>query len=255
MEEAVFFRFGRPALNGHCCASIAQLWDMKLVAFGDLHFRRHWFDFITRVIAEGRFDAVCIAGDFLDAHPNALIPLQRQVDWVLAWFRKLPAGRTRITAVRGNHDYLEDEDPSAETNWLQRARHPGVDVDGDVVSFGGWSFVCRPWIGEVATPSGQTVVLAHAPPEGTELARRNGWDEGGDYSTRLVAEDLRGTKSIVLSGHVHEPDAWLDFVGDVACFNPGCDFTSRIPRHIIVDTDKRRAELLTAEGVIGPLAF
>ncbi len=228
---------------------------MQLITFGDLHFRRTFFEFVARVVAEDRFDAVCLAGDFLDAHPNAAVALPRQVEWVVDWFEKLHVGgRTRVFAVSGNHDWCPDK-PNDEAGWLQRARRPGIAIDGDVVAVAGFNVVCRPWVGEIEPPPGPTVLLAHAPPEGADVANRRGWDAGGDYSTRLVAESLQGTGGIVLSGHVHEPDEWIAYVGDVACFNPGCDLMARVPRHVVIDTVARRAEFVTAEGVVGPVAF
>ncbi len=226
----------------------AALGLMLILSLGDLHFRPHFFDFVAA--QAGRYDAICLAGDFLDMHPLAKLDVTQQADRVLDWFQGLRTERTRFFAVTGNHDWWPGDDPGAEGRWLQRARRTGIAVDGDVTAFGGWRFVCWPWSGAVeAVGSLPTVLVAHAPPERTAVAQRKGWDGGGDYAVRLAAENL--PQGIVLSGHVHRPDHYLDYVRITPCFNAGCDLTAPIPLHLVIDTEERLVSRIGPEGVTG----
>ena len=58
---------------------------------------------------------------------------------------------------------------------------------------------------------------------------------------RVAAESLPN-RSLVLSGHIHQPEAWAERVGNAWCFN--CGYPSRggdAPNHIQVDLAKGRA--------------
>ena len=231
---------------------------MLILALGDLHFQQRFFNFVTAQAREGRYDAICLVGDFLDMFPNAKRPLDQQVAWVLDWFKKLPTGRTRVFAVSGNHDWSPgeaDDDRDAEARWLQRARRKGVAVDGDITRCSELDFVCQPWVGAVEPAAGSPPVvwLAHAPPADTECAKENGWDAGGDWETRWAAESL--TSGLMLSGHVHSPDSWADFAGTTLCLNAGANLEADVPNHLVIDTTARRAHWVGSRGLKGPMQF
>lgn len=115
---------------------------MKILSVGDIHNRasfRRWI-----LDQAPRFDAVCLAGDLLDMFDTDEAGLRRQAESTLKWLSAFPSG-TRVFAVTGNHDAWQDETPAYDQGaWLQRARRPGVSVDGDVVRVGDITFVCYP---------------------------------------------------------------------------------------------------------------
>jgi hypothetical protein len=170
---------------------------------------------------------------------------QRPAAWVVQWLPKFPANRTPLFCAAGNHD--EDVDgPLAEGLWLQRARRPGVHVDGDVVRHRGFTFACKPWSGprDLSSVAGPVGLLAHGPTERIPVGSEKGWDFG-EFEVRKIAASLPPpADSIVVSGHTHPLDAFLDYVGPVACFNPECDWRLPVPRHLVIPTATRQARIL-----------
>ena len=211
---------------------------MKILAVGDLHFRKPWFEWVRA--QAGNFDAVCLTGDLLDMFDTDERGLRRQADWVLRWLAIFPK-TTRCFVVSGNHDVWEDDRRYHLGAWLQRARRAGISVDGDVTTVGDCTVVCWPWFGSVALPNtGKVIVVAHAPPAGCSVATKDGSD-CGDIDVRFLAEKIQG--GLILSGHVHQPKSWISRVGHAVCLNPGCDLKAPIPHHLVIDTTRGRAEL------------
>ena len=216
-----------------------------ILSVADLHFKQPHYAWLAAQARTGKYDAIVVAGDLLNTFAGVGTGLPQQAAWVLDWLEKFPADRTPLFCVTGNHDE-DDSDPSlAEGLWLQRARRPGVHVDGDVVRHRGLTFACKPWGGplELSSLAGPVVLVAHGPPEGTSVGTENGWDVG-DFEVREMAESLPSpATSLVLSGHAHRPDAVLDYVGQVACFNGGCELSLPVPRHLVLDTAARKARV------------
>jgi len=72
---------------------------MKVLVTADIHYRPSWFEWL---IGEApRFDAVFIAGDFLDIFIAE--PRTTQIREVQGWLRRL-AAMTRVAICSGNHD-------------------------------------------------------------------------------------------------------------------------------------------------------
>lgn len=229
-----------------------------ILAVSDLHFRKPFYMWLADQARIGKYGAVVIAGDLLDMLPTASTGLQRQAAWVLDWIAAFPTDRTRLYVVTGNHDCEVGTGTLADGNWLQRARRPGVHVDNDVVRHRGLTFACKAWNGplDLNNTVGPVVLVAHAPPEGTLVASEQGW-EAGDFEVRQIAESLPcPADSIILSGHAHQPDAHVDYVGrGVACFNSGCNLSAPVPRHFLIDTGARWAWLFDGGSLVSALHY
>lgn len=216
-----------------------------ILSVADLHFKKSHYRWLADQARTGKYAGVVIAGDLLDACTHAGPGLPQQAAWVLRWLAEFPADRTPLFCVSGNHDEDESDGSLAEGIWLQRARRPGVHVDHDVVRHGGFTFACKPWSSplDLSSAAGPVVLIAHGPPEGTSVGTENGWDVG-DFEVRQIAASLPApSDSMVLSGHAHQPDAFLDYVGQVACFNIGCDGRLPVPRHLVIETATRQAQV------------
>jgi|ERR1035437_248029 Icc-related predicted phosphoesterase len=216
-----------------------------LLSVADLHFKKPHYAWLAAQAQTGKYDAIVIAGDFLDMFCGAATDLPRQAAWVLDWLAKFPTDRAPLFCVTGNHDEDADDGSMADGIWLQRARRPGVHVDGDVTRHRGLTFACKPWSGplELSSVAGPVVLVAHGPPEQTFVSSNKGSDIG-DFEVRQIAESLPSpADSIVLSGHAHHPDAFMDHVGKVACFNVGCELSIPVPRHLVLDTATRKARI------------
>jgi hypothetical protein len=159
------------------------------------------------------------------------------------WLSAFP--KTLLFVCSGNHDWWigEDGDADAEANWLVRARRRGVAVDGDVKIVRGRRFICTPWLSPVEVEGLEPVVLlAHAPPAGTKISRDRSGLDVGDFDLAQNAHELP-PRSIVLSGHAHSAPQWVARLGATCCFNPGVDFTNpSVPNHVVIDTERWRAE-------------
>lgn len=214
---------------------------MKLLHVSDLHFRQHWFEWVATNAP--RFDAVCLTGDLLDLLPTAAADLQAQVRWTTDWLARFPA--TPLFICSGNHDWWLQEkktDRDCEARWLQRARRRGVYVDGDQQALAGFNFVCAPWLSTpVLLQTGPTVLLAHAPPERTAVSCRRTGEDYGDFEIAALAAELP-PGSFCLSGHVHEPKAWIARIEGTYCFNPGVDDEALVPNHVVISMEERMAE-------------
>ncbi|HTB81270.1 MAG TPA: metallophosphoesterase [Opitutaceae bacterium] len=210
---------------------------MRLLHVTDFHFRRRWFEWLAREAL--RYDACCYTGDFLDMLVmDTPTERQRQVQWVSNWLKKFPG---RLFVCSGNHD-------GGAGDWLKKAARPGVYVDGAVERLDGYCFACCPWLGvpPMAGPEPPSIILAHAPPEGTAVSAGFGC-EMGSFEVAEAARFLP-LGSLILSGHVHEPRRWHARLHHTWCFNPGVEANAVIPNHIVIDTDKRWALFHRQDG-------
>ena len=213
---------------------------MKLLHVTDLHFRTHWFEWVSAQALA--YDAVCFSGDLLDVFPNAKTGLREQSKWMRAWLRDFPG---RMYVCSGNHDWWPPQehvsDNDTQGGWLRKAAGPNVRVDGTAEILQGYRFVCCPWFGVPAVSGPEpTVILVHAPPSGTPLSSDLGQEAGDPEVAEAVLKLPEG--SLVLSGHIHDPKRWCYQVGPAWCFNPGVDLHAKEPNHIVIDTSAHTAE-------------
>ena len=226
---------------------------MRLLHVSDFHFRKRWFDWTAAHANE--FDLCCLSGDLLDMLADPHPSLATQIRWVSDWLSAFPG---KLCVCSGNHDYWRSDerffDKNAGSGWLLQQRRPGLLADGDAEVVGGHLFACKPWIGPVKLPAGHPVVLlAHGPPEGTVVSSDLG-QESGDFETTAIVAQL-AEKSIVLSGHVHNPHRWIS-AGRVTIFNPGVAGPEQeVPNHIVIDLDHREAEFFGWGRHLGPAQF
>lgn len=215
---------------------------MKILSVSDLHARPQWWRWLYDQAPS--YDVVCLAGDLLDMFETSEGGLRRQADHALVELANLPAAH--CVCVTGNHDVWEDPSPEYhEGAWLQRARRPGLAVDGDVLMIGLVKFVAGGWlVPPPASRNRRTTVVTHAPPAGLAVAEEFGEDIG-DVETRHLVESL-APGSIVLSGHVHTPRRWNSTTENLTtCFNAGCDLRAPVPNHITINLGRREATLHT----------
>jgi len=199
----------------------------------DFHGRPGWFSWLRKNAA--RYDAVVLSGDLVDEFASAP-QLAAQVTKATAF---LEAFDHPLFLVSGNHD-------GALNLTAIAARNPHVHTDGFDAEVFGWRVVCVGWRSAptMLSPGRAPVLLvSHQPPDESLVAQDAKGDWGG-YDVRALASTLP-TGSAVLSGHVHSPHHWHDRVSNATAFNPGVASASTpIPRHIVIDLERRRARLV-----------
>ncbi|MFQ3577668.1 MAG: metallophosphoesterase [Verrucomicrobiia bacterium] len=205
---------------------------MKLLFLSDLHFNQRWYDWIrTQEVA-----AVFLAGDLLDLFRSGWPGGQKLTfaDWV----DKLPLA---LALCSGNHDHV-----SAESNWLQKIKRPGLVTDGEtaILETAGGNLVVTtiPWEAlnqralwvEGARLREQFglrwIVLHHEPPFETKI----GGNAGTAYLNLFIAQFQ---PDLVASGHLHEQPYsgdFLDRLGSTWVFNPG-HAEAPLPNCILVE--------------------
>jgi len=211
---------------------------MRILHTADIHFRLDWLEWISR--QSGDYDVLVVAGDLLNMFPREATPLHKQARVVGDWLKTL---RKPAVVCTGNHDIWMTEprvstDIFAEGGWLQLCKRTGLVVDGQGADIHGERFAAVKW-GEADWPDGASIIVCHAPPSETRVstnAEGGGW---GDFEISARLQEKR--PKYVLSGHVHDPMAWVTLEGASYCFNPGCDFKAREPNHIVIDTTKKIA--------------
>jgi Icc-related predicted phosphoesterase len=203
---------------------------MRILHVADLHFRKSWFSWVAEQASH--YDAVVIAGDLLDLFARHETPLGVQAEWVAGWIRACP-GKLLITS--GNHDY-----EYREAGWLKRDLRPGVFVDGQTTQIRGYKVSLLGWA-PGPTPRETDILIVHAPPSGLTISLDAKGRDGGWSSTREVIERLQ--PKLVLSGHVHDADAWWGKLGPSLCLNAGCNLTAALPRFIEISLAAGYAEL------------
>ena len=215
---------------------------MKILHVADFHFRLDWFTWLASQAAN--YDAIALAGDLL----NQFDKTPAQVERWSAQLAAFPCSPKRpLLVCSGNHDVLPDLRTGTQTRsgaWLRELSRPGLITDEQIWT-GPLAIGVVPWCGRAAVPwtwpQSAEIVVVHAPPSGTVLAvSPNSLRDDGDPE---VSDAIWENKPrLVLSGHVHAPKQWHQYIGDSLCLNPGCDLTAKIPQHIIIDTQTGRAE-------------
>lgn len=225
---------------------------MKILHVTDLHFHPKWLAWLAE--NADRFDACCVSGDWINRYDTCKINPRKQAKEINAFIGAFPG---KLFTCTGEHDWWpqnrRNTDLDAEGQWLQRARRPGVTVDGMTEEFNGYTFICSPWARYPETRKTSPILaVVHAPPEGTPLAIGLG-HEIGDANV-LEAAKLLPRGSLLLSGHVHDPSRWCAQVGDVWCFNPGvAKVSAAVPNHIEIDTKAKTATYFARGKALSPM--
>ena len=224
---------------------------MRILHVSDFHFRQRWFHWLTAEAAH--HDIVCFTGDFIDIFPGGTTTVRQQARWVRDWLREWPG---RLYACSGNHDCWPQSEHATDTDadggWLKKMARPGVAVDGTAECSDGFRFVCCPWGRTPRVEANMPVILlSHAPPLGTGVSLDLGREVGDPELAEVAAKLPVG--SMVLSGHIHNPRRWCALVGTTWCFNPGVNFESSTPNHIVIDTGAGEATFRGWGRELGPL--
>jgi Icc-related predicted phosphoesterase len=216
---------------------------MRILHVSDFHYHHPWFDWLAAHAAD--YDAACLTGDLLDMLRLATTDgLRPQSKWVRGWLATWPA-KTLLFVCSGNHDWWPKSehmvDNDREGGWLKKARRPNVVfVDGDTTKLDEYRIVCTPWAHKPEIHAGSpSVVLCHAPPEGTPISADLGREVGDSEVLQAAWALPRG--SLILSGHIHNPRRWYARVNNTWCFNPGYDANAKAPNHIVIDLSARTA--------------
>jgi len=219
---------------------------MKVLITTDLHYRAAWFEWLIREASH--FDAVFIAGDFLDIFIAE--PQTTQAADVQLWLRRL-AKVTKLAICSGNHDnagvqVVRDRAPVYE--WLaDLSRVPNLIADGctrlvDNIIVTTVPYYCTPvqkavWLDRGASlrksrPECKWVVLHHVPPP----LRQSPMGE------EVEAGELLNTyqPDFFISGHIHnlpfEPgNDWRMQVNRTVVIVPGQLPGAPFPNHVIID--------------------
>jgi DNA repair exonuclease SbcCD nuclease subunit len=211
----------------------------RLLLVSDIHFNQAAFRWIAeRARKDGM--AVAIAGDLMDLNRcSTEKDARRQQDWISAWLREV---EPPLFVCSGNHDLYPSHDRS---EWLLKAKRPGVAVDGDVVVWSGRTVaLCpfcpaglNPMLERLATGTPPDVLLHHEPPTETRLSM--GRRDYADFGSDQLSSALRSgwAPKTVVSGHIHRATARHQFVGDALCLNVAGDPRLSPPSHAILDAD------------------
>ena len=193
---------------------------MKILHTTDLHFNKHWFEWITN--QQKDYDIFCITGDFLE--PSKEETLKEQIEWVTEWMQRF---KKPLFICSGNHDIeeLENED------WFNRIEN--VYSDNTIKTIGGVTFGCIPYIApEFYEFDECEVILYHLPPAKTKTSiHKNEKSDWGDREFHRVLKNNIISPRIVLCGHMHHPIAITDKLNSTTIYNPGVDKKSSIPNH------------------------
>ena len=214
---------------------------MRILHVADLHARWDWYDWLARQSSE--FDLVVIAGDLVDMLDDRTLP--EQTRRVSGWVRAFPG---KLLICSGNHDvFLEQSIDASVTSprWIQDLASDRVVVDGASVQCGPLRFEVVPWGGVPTLRVPTDIVIAHCPPSGGKTALTHDDPVGfGDLELADVLTQAQHSPWLILGGHNHAPRRWYAQVPGTRCWSlvPGCRPDVDVPLHLIVDTDKMRAE-------------
>jgi Icc-related predicted phosphoesterase len=208
---------------------------VRLLHVSDLHANRRWFRWVTDHSEE--YDLVAFTGDALDFLGSE--SLATQVRWITAWARALPRP---ILFCEGNHDVDSREAPVSSGRWMNAlpgAKDFSQSGHAEVL---GQAFVRVDWRGTIPQIRAGDVVLAHAPPAGCDTARsKGGGMDAGDMDLGDVLRSAEAGPWLVLSGHCHSPERWVDRCGSTFSLNPGVRRNSAVPNYTSIDTARRKA--------------
>ncbi len=202
----------------------------------DLHLR--WFDWVAASAIQ--YDLLVIAGDLQDAFSP--MPRHRQAKLCSEWLLSL---QTPTVVCSGNHDFWpKDErvsvDTAAEGGWFRRLRGRGAiaGTDGDQISFEDLRIAVKGWSKSQRLVDPADIVVAHAPPTGSDSARSNSQD-CGDPSLSCSWEVT--PPLLLLCGHAHQPNSlwshWPSGTTTTLVLVPGCDLDAPVPAYWEIDTD------------------
>jgi Icc-related predicted phosphoesterase len=226
---------------------------VKLILItADLHYRKEWFEWMTQEAP--RFEAVLIAGDFLDmfiAEPRTM-----QAREVQSWLKCL-AEVTRVAICSGNHDNAGKQvtwDRAPVYQWLaELGQVPNIITDGctrllDDVIITAVPYECSLLQKAICLDRGASlrrshpeykwIVLHHVPPPLRDLP----------MAEEFEALQLLKTyhPDFFLSGHIHDlphqpGNTWRKNIGETMVIAPGQLLNAPIPNHVIL-------HLLDGEG-------
>ncbi len=214
---------------------------MTILHVTDLHFTERWFAWLHE--SAPHHDLLCISGDLLDQSRG--IPFHRQAALIAEWLTLHP----RPVCVCSGSSDLEFRPPGQArrpAEWLRSVSSSRIRVDGDS-AFCGENRIEVVGYREVPRTAAD-IWLVHLPPSGTPIARSELGIDLGDPDLRPALRT--GAPRLVLSGHVHHPEAWFHEENGTIFLNPGCSRSSRIPHHILIEPDRFAATRVT-EGPIG----
>ncbi len=235
---------------------------MSLLVLGDLHGVRDWYAWTAERIP--RYDLVALPGDLTDMSGN---DWPRQKDFVRDWIADAARFGTPLAWCSGNHDTSRwsFDYPSALPPggcWTDRLRHPSVVGDLETKCFqtrkgapfivtslpdgihqtDPWMRACLCALDEGASARDRVkapwIILAHEPPSGLPISEGDGGVPCGSDFIRSWIE--RFSPDILLSGHHHAAPlrhGVSSRLNSTLCINPGCDFGSAAPRHVVVDVE------------------
>ena len=185
---------------------------MRLLAITDIHGNVRT---LSRAMnAAGGVDAILVLGD---------VAISRAT--IAKVYRALATSEVPVFVIHGNH---EDEDAARE----QAREHGLCFVHGAIESLGSLSIIGYGGDGfsterddldafTATLPEDlaqRSIVMTHAPPEGSVLDDLEG-DHVGDRSVRRLIERVRPL--LALSGHIHEHFHDGGTIGDTIIANPG----------------------------------
>lgn len=197
---------------------------MKILHTTDLHFNKHWFDWIAN--QQNSYDIFCITGDFLESSKEEI--LGEQIEWITEWMKNF---QKPLFVCSGNHDIeeLDNED------WLSKISN--VYSDNTIKTINGIKFGCVPYIAPDFIDFDECeVILCHLPPalSKTALHCTTKADWGDKEITKLLQKEILRPK-VLLCGHMHNPQTITDRIKNTIIYNPGVDKTKMVPLHHIIE--------------------
>jgi hypothetical protein len=145
----------------------------------------------------------------------------------------------------GNHDWAPTRLEDLAYTLFLRSKNSNVRSDGADEVLNGYRFICSAW-GDILEPvesANPVIILTHTPPAKTLLARSGAGDLGEPVLRDVALKLPRG--SLILCGHIHQPEGWAERIGDAWCFNPGYPASGgAIPNHISFDLEQGTAKFV-----------
>ena len=238
-----------------------------ILVTADLHYQRPWYEWLIREAS--RFQAVFIAGDFLDifiAEPRTAQAREAQY-----WLRRL-SEITKIAICSGNHDNAGHQvtlDRAFVYEWLaELGQRANVITDGctrllDNIIITTVPYYCSPpqkaiWLDRGASlrkshPERKWVVLHHVPPP----LRASPTPIGEEIEALGLLKTYR--PDFFISGHIHDlpyqpGNSWRNKIGETVVITPGQLLGAPIPNHVILSLPNGEGQWITSR-VIDPQAL
>lgn len=234
---------------------------MKVLITVDLHYCPSWFEWLIRESI--RFDAVFIAGDFLDIFISE--PATAQATVVQRWLRRL-SETTRVAICSGNHDnagrqVARDRAPVyqwfAELGDMQHITTDGCTQVIEDIIVTTVPYYCTLaqksiWLDRGVSlrksrPERIWVVLHHVPPP-LRSAPMGEEIEAGAILNRCQPDYF-------ISGHIHAlpyrpGNSWRTMIGKTCVLTPGQLPGASFPNHVILDLATGRGEWVTSREIV-----